>query len=74
VVAIGVNAQGQRTILGAATGQSEDHQFWTSFLRSLIERPPALRGCRRGCARHMHFPREHRKRLHSTNPIERLHK
>lgn len=23
---------------------------------------------------HMHFPREHRKRLHSTNPIERLHK
>lgn len=23
---------------------------------------------------HMHFPREHRRRLHSTNPIERLHK
>lgn len=22
----------------------------------------------------MHFPREHRRRLHSTNPIERLHK
>jgi putative transposase len=22
---------------------------------------------------HMHFPREHRRRLHSTNPIERLH-
>ncbi len=23
---------------------------------------------------HMHLPREHRRRLHSTNPIERLHK
>jgi Transposase, Mutator family len=23
---------------------------------------------------HMHFPREHRRRLHSTNPLERLHK
>ncbi|CAN5770561.1 IS256 family transposase [soil metagenome] len=23
---------------------------------------------------HMHFPRSHRKRLHSTNPLERLHK
>lgn len=22
----------------------------------------------------MHFPREHRRRLHSTNPLERLHK
>lgn len=44
VVAIGVNDQGQRTILGAATGQSEDHQFWTSFLRSLIKR--GLKGVR----------------------------
>src|SRR3989442_2359619 len=23
---------------------------------------------------HLHFPREHRRRLHSTNPLERLHK
>jgi len=23
---------------------------------------------------HVHFPREHRRRLHSTNPLERLHK
>jgi putative transposase len=38
VVAIGVNDQEQRTTLGVATGQSEDHQFWTSFLRSLIKR------------------------------------
>src|SRR6266581_3985509 len=44
VVAIGVNDQGQRTILGAETGQSEDHQFWTTFLRALIKR--GLRGVR----------------------------
>ena len=44
VVAIGVNDQGQRTILGAQTGQSEDHQFWVSFLRSLIRR--GLKGVR----------------------------
>jgi putative transposase len=23
---------------------------------------------------HLHFPREHRRRLHSTSPLERLHK
>ena len=23
---------------------------------------------------HFHFPEEHRRRLHSTNPLERLHK
>jgi len=160
VVAIGVNDQGQRTILGAATGQSEDHQFWTSFLRTLIRRglkgvllviSDAHEGLRQAIAKifsgatwqrcrvhfmrnllarvpkgaqdtvaavvrsvfsapdhatamtqlhdvarmleprfpqaaellqdsaedllaHMHFPREHRRRLHSTNPIERLHK
>jgi putative transposase len=33
VVAIGITEQGERTVLGAATGPSEDHQFWTSFLR-----------------------------------------
>jgi transposase-like protein len=155
-----VNEKGQRTILGAQTGQSEDHQFWTSFLRSLIKRGlkgvrlvvfDAHEGLRQAIAKvlagttwqrcrvhfmrnllstvprgaqdavaaivrsvfsqpdhasamtqlhdvarmlegrfpqaaalledaaedvlaHMHFPREHRRRLHSTNPIERLHK
>ena len=38
VVAIGVTATGERTVLGAATGPSEDHQFWLSFLRSLVKR------------------------------------
>jgi len=160
VVAIGVSSTGERTVLGAATGPSEDHQFWTSFLRSLVKRglrgvrlviSDAHEGLRRAIAKilheatwqrcrvhfmrnllstvpkgaqdavaaivrtvfsqpdhqsamkqlhevarmlapkfpqatellqeaaedvlaHLHFPREHRRRLHSTNPLERLHK
>jgi len=160
VVAIGVTEQGERTVLGAATGASEDHQFWTSFLRGLVKRglkgvrlviSDAHEGLRTAIAKvlheaswqrcrvhfmrnvlsvvpkqaqdagaaivrtifaqpdhasamdqlhevarmlsskfpqvaelledaaedvlaHLHFPREHRRRLHSTNPLERLHK
>jgi len=160
VVAIGVSSTGERTVLGAATGPSEDHQFWTSFLRSLVKRglrgvrlviSDAHEGLRQAIAKilheatwqrcrvhfmrnllstvprgaqdavaaivrtifaqpdhasamtqvhevarmlspkfpqatellqdaaedvlaHLHFPREHRRRLHSTNPLERLHK
>jgi transposase-like protein len=160
VVAIGVTATGERTVLGAATGPSEDHQFWTSFLRQLVKRglrgvrlviSDAHEGLRQAIAKilheatwqrcrvhfmrnllstvpkgaqdavaaivrtvfsqpdhqsamkqlhevarmlspkfpqatellqdaaedvlaHLHFPREHRRRLHSTNPLERLHK
>jgi transposase-like protein len=44
VVAVGVTEQGDRTVLGAATGPSEDHQFWTSFLRQLVKR--GLKGVR----------------------------
>ena len=160
VVAIGVDDQGQRRILGAQSGPSEDHQFWLAFLRQLVKRglkgvrlviSDAHEGLRQAIAKvitgaswqrcrvhfmrnllstvpkgaqdtvaavvrtvfaapdhasamtqlhevskmlepkfpqatelledasedvlaHMHFPREHRRRLHSTNPIERLHK
>jgi putative transposase len=160
VVAIGVSTTGERTVLGAATGPSEDHQFWVSFLRSLVKRglkgvrlviSDAHEGLRQAIAKvlhgatwqrcrvhfmrnllsvvpksaqdavaaivrsifsqpdhasamvqlhevtrmladrfpqaaelledaaedvlaHLHFPREHRRRLHSTNPLERLHK
>jgi transposase-like protein len=44
VVAIGVTSTGERTVLGAQTGPSEDHQFWTSFLRQLVKR--GLKGVR----------------------------
>ena len=38
VVAIGVNSQGQREILGMDVGASEDGAFWLAFLRSLNAR------------------------------------
>ena len=38
VVATGVNAEGQREILGLDVGASEDGAFWLAFLRSLAAR------------------------------------
>ena len=38
VVATGVNAEGQREVLGMDVGTSEDGAFWLAFLRSLTAR------------------------------------
>jgi putative transposase len=40
VVAVGVTATGERIVLGVDCGPSEDHVFWTHFLRSLIKSGP----------------------------------
>jgi len=160
VVAVGVNTEGWRQILGVDVGPSEDQAFWTAFLRSLIRRglkgvvlvvsdshsglvssiakvlhgaswqrcrvhfmrnllatvPRSASGAVAAIVRtifaqpdhatalaqlhrvsdglrprfpaaaalleeaaedvlaHLHLPEEHRRRLHSTNPLERLHK
>ncbi len=42
ILAVGVNTDGVREILGLATGPSEAETFWTDFLRSLTRR--GLRG------------------------------
>jgi putative transposase len=42
IIAVGVNTDGTREILGVATGPSEAEPFWTEFLRSLSRR--GLRG------------------------------
>src|ERR671916_2144310 len=42
IVAVGVNTDGRREVLGVATGPSEAEPFWTAFLRSLADR--GLRG------------------------------
>jgi putative transposase len=44
VVAVGVNTDGRREVLGVATGASEAEVFWKGFLRSLADR--GLRGVR----------------------------
>jgi putative transposase len=42
IIAVAVNAEGRREVLGMATGPSEAATFWTQFLRSLMRR--GLRG------------------------------
>jgi putative transposase len=42
IVAVAVNEDGKREVLGIATGLSEAEAFWTDFLRSLADR--GLRG------------------------------
>ncbi len=41
-IAVAVNTDGRREVLGMATGASEAETFWTDFLRSLARR--GLRG------------------------------
>ncbi len=38
VIAVGVNSDGNREVLGVDVGDSEDEVFWTAFLRALKER------------------------------------
>jgi putative transposase len=42
IIAVGVNTEGMREVLGMAIGASEAEPFWTDFLRSLTRR--GLRG------------------------------
>ena len=42
IIAVAVNSEGRREVLGLATGPSEAEPFWTAFLRSLMRR--GLRG------------------------------
>jgi putative transposase len=42
IIAVGVNSDGRREVLGVATGASEAETFWKAFLRSLADR--GLRG------------------------------
>jgi putative transposase len=44
IIAVGVNTDGQRQVLGIKVGASEAEPFWTEFLRSLTRR--GLRGVR----------------------------
>ncbi len=97
IIAVGVNSDGRREVLGMEVGTSEAEPIWTEFLRKLTRR--GLRGvklvvsdaheglkaavtkvlsatwqrCREeDVLAYMTFPKEHRAKLHSTNPIERL--
>lgn len=98
IVAVGVNSDGRREVLGMDIGPSEAEPFWTAFLRKLTRR--GLRGVKQVISdthggikaavsklpklatlmddaepdvlAYMTFPKEHRAKLHSTNPIKRF--
>src|SRR5580658_864408 len=38
VVAIGLNKEGRREVLGMSVGYAETEEFWSSFIRSLLDR------------------------------------
>src|SRR5436305_7801524 len=44
IVAVGVNTDGRREVLGMTVGHSEAEPFWVEFLRSLARR--GLRGAK----------------------------
>jgi transposase-like protein len=46
IIAVGVNSDGRREVLGMEVGTSEAEPIWTEFLRKLTRR--GLRGVREG--------------------------
>jgi hypothetical protein len=58
IIAIGVNTDGRREVLGLEIGTSEAEPIWTEFLRKLKRRIPVgarcdLHRCNRGCLHRM---------------------
>jgi Transposase, Mutator family len=73
-----VTEQGDRRVLGAATGATEDHQFWTSFLRLLLKRglkgvrlviSDANEGLRQAMAKVLHEATWQRCRVHFMRAV-----
>jgi transposase-like protein len=44
IIAVGVNTDGRREVLGIATGAAEAEPFWKAFLRLSLPRFAPLRG------------------------------
>jgi transposase-like protein len=74
IIAVGVNGDGRREVLGVATGPSEAEVFWMDFLRALADR--GLRGVKlvvaddhkglRAAARRVFDATQQRCRVHWT--------
>ena len=70
IIAVGVNSDGRREVLGMDIGSSEAEPFWTAFLRKLTRR--GLRGVKLVISDAHEGIKAAVTKLHSTNPIERL--
>jgi putative transposase len=66
IIAVGVNSDGRREVLGMDIGPSEAEPFWTAFLRKLGQR--GLRGVSLGsaAAKHLRRPRGPQGRRHQA--------
>lgn len=64
VVATGVTSDGRREILGLDVGDSEDEVFWRVG--------PLMDDAKAEVLAFAAFPREHWRKIWSTNPLERL--
>src|SRR5437588_448727 len=82
IVAVGVNTEGRREVLGKALGPSEAEPFWTQFLRSLPARRRRPAACEVPQALRAHGRRRERgARLHGLpekplepNPLDQSHR
>jgi len=57
-----------------ASAMAQLHQVCSMLRPKFPDAVALLENAAEDVLAHMHFPREHRRRLHSTNPLERLHK
>ena len=57
-----------------ASAMAQLHEVATLLAPRFPQAAELLEDAAEDVLAHLHFPREHRRRLHSTNPIERLHK
>lgn len=72
IIAVAVNEDGKREVLGVATGPSEAETFWTDFLRSLADR--GLRGVKPVVADdHKGLRAAARRVFNATHQCRRVH-
>jgi putative transposase len=58
----------------AASAMTQLHEVAAMLRHRFPQASELLEDAAEDLLAHLHFPREHRRRLHSTNPLERLHK
>jgi transposase-like protein len=86
LTAIGIGPDGKRSVLGCSVQLSEAEPHWRSFLQSLVDRGMrgvklvvsddhgGLKAARQAVLTVLRVPTAHRRRLRTTNGLERLNK
>jgi transposase-like protein len=74
IIAVAVSTEGRREIVGLGIGPSEAEPFWSGFLKGLVKLAALMDESEHDVLAYLAFPAQHRTKLHSTNPLERLNK